>query len=398
MSAYNEAIKRVLAEVNKFLGSTLKSESLSKNGQKEKSRITEVLQKLFADYPGLAPATGDEGSASSGKDLSIDESRNTTGSSQGSEEDNYSDNIPETTVKALNDSTKMGFLDRKQKDLLFSTWQKQYCVLHKNILYCFKKPSDKKQKGAFFVTGYEVVNAPQNVKDAAKKEASFELVGPGKKTYQFCADNKQDMEAWRDAIVAVSGELPQDDVDDVYEAFNDDAMTSAAPPPIAPDNRSEKIEEQEIMEADEIYEFLEPPPPMLESSAGSDPPPPPASPRPLPPIQPAASVIPPELPVRNTPLPPVPKISLPDIPQEKKKRTPSLLSMTHPPAEDFENMYLGVWACKATSANELSFERGDMVHIINRELDRDDWWIGELDGKIGLVPKTFMHPAYQLVP
>ena len=97
------------------------------------------------------------------------------------------------------------------------------------------------------------------------------------------------------------------------------------------------------------------------------------------------------------PLPPAPQIPLPKLPEEKKKRRLTLTPLSHHPSEDFENMFYGVWPSKGASENELSFERGDIIHIINRELEAENWWIGELKGKIGLVPKTFMHPAYLAV-
>ena len=54
--------------MNKFLTVSLKSESLSKIAAKEKSKVEESLQKLYADFPSLSPHNKDEGSASSAKD------------------------------------------------------------------------------------------------------------------------------------------------------------------------------------------------------------------------------------------------------------------------------------------------------------------------------------------
>jgi len=416
MSLYNEAIKLVLSDVSTFLASTLKPEKLSQNGLKEKAKLLDSLQKLFTDYPSLVNQ-GDNISITSSTAVA-DESRNTA-SSHGSEED-YSDNIPETTVKSLNDAQKMGYLDRRQKGLL-STWQKQYCVLHKCVLYCFKKPADKKQKGAFFVTGYEVVSAPQNVKDTAKKEASFELVSPGKKTYQFCADNQEDFESWRDAInsfcVESAGLTAEEFTeDDVYEPLDEDVLkqaqasqfpqspkspiTSASSPPDNSQQSFNRHNDEELAEdMDDIYEPLEvePRPPSRSLPSPSHETRSPTSPRPALPSPPSTADAPPALPRRNVPLPPAPQIPLPKLPEEKKKRKLTLSPLFHHPSEDFENMFYGVWPSKAASENELSFERGDIIHIINRELERENWWIGELKGKIGLVPKTFMHPAYLAV-
>ncbi|CAG5124173.1 unnamed protein product [Candidula unifasciata] len=185
MSSYHEPVRRVLSEISKFLKVTLQTENLSTGAEKERKTILKLLQALFADYDSLAPGSGDEGSVSSSKDVlngSLDESRSTL-DSHGSEEDSYSDNIADTTVKALSNPTKMGFLEKKQEKI-FTLWQKRYCVLHKNVFYIFKK-LDKKQQGAFIVTGYEFREAPYLAKDERKRELYFELVCPAKKTYQM---------------------------------------------------------------------------------------------------------------------------------------------------------------------------------------------------------------------
>ena len=38
--------------------------------------------------------------------------------------------------------------------------------------------------------------------------------------------------------------------------------------------------------------------------------------------------------------------------------------------------------------NELPFKRGDIITIINR--DHQHWWKGELNGKQGLLPSTYV--------
>ncbi|KAI8767886.1 myosin-1, partial [Biomphalaria glabrata] len=67
MSTYHYAVKKLIAEVDKFLNVTLKSENLSKQAFKEKDKIIELIQKLYGDYTSLAPS-GDEGSTSSARD------------------------------------------------------------------------------------------------------------------------------------------------------------------------------------------------------------------------------------------------------------------------------------------------------------------------------------------
>lgn len=464
MSSYHYAVRRFLGEVNKFINVTLRSESLSKPAQKERDKILELLLRLYADYDSLSPS-GDEGSTSSARDtvantpVVADESRNTNESSQASEEDsNYSDNIPDTTVKALNNPVKIGYLEKKSNLLgvgALVTWKKCYCVLHKNILYSFKKPDAKKQDSAFFITGYEFREAPQLLKDATKKDGCFELVCPGKKSFQFLASSKEDLQAWKDAITATSNQTPdstdggdENNPDDIYEEFTeplpnkkpaivpevqddiyDDGTTDAtskattnqSPMPIAERPPMLPPPEDNADDDDMIYEAVsenQPPPPLRSLGPSVNKPLPsspiPPTPRahdlpqpPLPttprsgsiapplPSPPADDVIPPPLPSRNVPLPPPPKEPLPEIP--KAKNSPALAKLIHPPLEDFENMFYCRWKCDGSTAHELSFNRGEIIHVISRDLEEDNWWVGELGGKIGLVPKTFLIPAYELV-
>ncbi|XP_059140158.1 src kinase-associated phosphoprotein 2-like [Physella acuta] len=443
MSSYHQAVKKFLTEINKFINITLKNENLSVSAQKEKEKIVELLLRFYVDYDNLS--SGDEGStssardtgahssgsissakdtsanssgsASSGKDTLAnnsfgDDSRNVADTSMTADDDNYDDNIPDTTVRLLPDPVKIGYLDKKQKALLGAlfSWQKRYCVLHKNIMYCFKKPDDKKQQCAFYVTGYEFREAPQNQKDAGKKDCSFELVCPGKKSYQFLASSKEDFQSWREAIQTASKQVTEvndEDDGDIYEETEnyplkaetpakpsppeevyDDAITMPNPalpaprsiPPV-PQIKQEvtKIEDED----DLIYE------PIDQHQQASIPPPLPSHhPKAVSPT--ASGPVPPPLPSRNVPLPP------PPVEIQKPKLTPALGKILQR-SEDFENLFYGLWQCESSTPQELSFGRGEIIHIISRDLEKQNWWVGELGGKIGLVPVSYLTPAYELV-
>ncbi|BFZ22733.1 hypothetical protein BsWGS_25772 [Bradybaena similaris] len=476
MSSYHEPVRRVLAEFSKFLKVTLQSESLSTQAEHEKKKLLKLLQALFADYDSLSPNSGDEGSVSSSKDTfngSLDDSRNTF-DSHGSEEDSYSDNIADTTVKALSDPIRAGYLERKQEKI-FTLWQKRYCVLHKNAFYIFKKPADKKQQGAFIVTGYEFREAPYLAKDDRKKELYFELVCPAKKTYQFLCETKDDLLAWKEVLQAAASIPPAIENDgDIYEEFGetggrghhtdtqadefyDEAASektpakpqlTAVPPPKKspaslkfgqqlPDGK-EKAKTPEADDDDLTYEPLDAvappvssnkinnkstflsaatPPSSLKgpkSPTGSSPEQPPPVPpqrvpdppsssqktQELPPPTPPShkghepsGQIPPPLPGRA--LPPPPTEPLPPVPPtHKKPLSPSLGKILHP-SEDYENLFYGKWDCTGSTTNELSFKRGQIVHVISRDLE--DWWVGALEDKVGLVPKSYLCPAYELI-
>ncbi|GFR60026.1 Src kinase-associated phosphoprotein 2 [Elysia marginata] len=560
MAPYNEAVKTILADVSKFVNVTLKSEPLSKKAENERTKLVEALEKFYANNYSLAPHSGDEGSTSSHRTPSIsgsiEDSKNTT-DSHGSEDD-YDDNIPPSSLRSLENPTKLGYMDykrHKEGQILPSSWQKKrYFVLHKRIMYCYKKPSDQKQTFAFLVCGYELNDSPQHTKDAKRKECCFELAMPGKKSHQFLADSKEDLQEWKkhlqQALLAerssskenlaeedddlyeplqggaesispvaqsekvsqiqiTTEEIPAEEEDDLY---TDGTVVDIPPSPTAsqpsPSNKSggglfskwfkkkdseasdkkEKTDDTKSLEKEEtssaiINEFQEediynevelglgagannsqpPPPPAPEtappaspavSTKREQPPPkspsitsatqapanapklpsrgpvlppvsPPTSPTPaLPPRGPPSSQ-PPPLPDRDLPplpernLPPLPERDLPPLPERNRQPRPPNMpvppvpsesassvkasqvvqpqldkSIIHPREEDYENLYFSAYTCHGVSDSELTFTRGDLIHVISRDLDPQNWWIGELSGKIGLVPKAFLVPAY----
>ena len=65
--------------------------------------------------------------------------------------------------------------------------------------------------------------------------------------------------------------------------------------------------------------------------------------------------------------------------------------------DEYESIYYGQWDYLADNNTELTFKRGDLIKILSKEFDTRSWWIGLLDGQVGLVPKTFLTQAYEIV-
>lgn len=110
----------------------------------------------------------------------------------------------------------------------------------------------------------------------------------------------------------------------------------------------------------------------------------------------------PEPPAEPPAVPPVakrqrPQRELPKLPEEAPAKKKVTINITCKPEEDFENRYFGKWDCTGSKDSELSFKRGDVIYIVSKEFDAMSWWVGELNGKLGLVPKTFLTPAFELV-
>ncbi|XP_027495185.1 src kinase-associated phosphoprotein 2 isoform X2 [Corapipo altera] len=63
---------------------------------------------------------------------------------------------------------------------------------------------------------------------------------------------------------------------------------------------------------------------------------------------------------------------------------------------DYANFYLGLWDCTADVPDELTFKRGDVIYILSKEYDEYGWWVGEMKGTVGLVPKAYIMEMYDI--
>ncbi|XP_054017173.1 src kinase-associated phosphoprotein 2 isoform X1 [Dryobates pubescens] len=63
---------------------------------------------------------------------------------------------------------------------------------------------------------------------------------------------------------------------------------------------------------------------------------------------------------------------------------------------DYANFYQGLWDCRGDFPDELTFQRGDVIYILSKEYDEFGWWVGEMKGTIGLVPKAYIMEMYDI--
>ncbi|KAL3869705.1 hypothetical protein ACJMK2_042357 [Sinanodonta woodiana] len=400
MTSYNETVKTILADVVKFLTETLKKEQLSPKTTEQKKSLHDKILSLYNVYPQLKVF------------VDSDESRNTGGSSATDEgEDSpYADDekLPAVSADDITDPIHKGFLEKKSPRNLLKKFQKRWCVIKGHIFYYYEKQNSGKQQGAFSLTKFKL-QIPES-KESQKKGTYFNLVPISEsngqiRIYEFQAGSKDDAEQWKQAIKSATS---QPDQDNLYEAPGEDGSGKALA-----NNVNEQIEEDIYEDTDdfspEVKSAEEPKPTVPEEEEmyedGSSvstintarkeevsSPPVPNRP-PTKETTPAAA---PSLPTRRAP----PSIPLPQMPPPsptKPKLRRVQIQISHKPEEDFENKYYGKWDCEASTLQELSFRRGDMIYIISREFDEKAWWVGELKGKFGLVPKDFLMPAYELV-
>ncbi|XP_069041850.1 src kinase-associated phosphoprotein 1 isoform X3 [Lepisosteus oculatus] len=270
----------------------------------------------------------------------------------------YFEEIPVVAAQELSNVLKQGYLEKKRRDHSFfgSEWQRRWCVLNNTIFYYFGSEKDKQQKGSFYINGYSAGLVGTLRKDS-KRNSCFELSAPGQRSFQFTASSPKEAREWVDQINFVLKDLSssfipfdedeEDEVEGEDETYDDvDAVTSppAPRPAPAPQTQEERKGGQPEAEEedDDIYEVL-------------------------------------------------PEDDFPALAEEgAEKRQKAAGSV------DYANFYQCLWDCEGDEPDELTFNRGDLIYIISKEYNIHGWWVGELNGFIGIVPKDFLQPAYIL--
>lgn len=49
-----------------------------------------------------------------------------------------------------------------------------------------------------------------------------------------------------------------------------------------------------------------------------------------------------------------------------------------------------LFSYEAENDDELTIEEGDIINVLEKELEDGGWWKGELNGKIGVFPDNFI--------
>ncbi|XP_036719788.1 src kinase-associated phosphoprotein 2 isoform X2 [Balaenoptera musculus] len=81
---------------------------------------------------------------------------------------------------------------------------------------------------------------------------------------------------------------------------------------------------------------------------------------------------------------------------QRKMSQDSVHHTTGDKSTDYANFYQGLWDCTGALSDELSFKRGDVIYILSKEYNRYGWWVGEMKGAIGLVPKAYIMEMYDI--
>ncbi|KAF7664975.1 hypothetical protein LDENG_00158930 [Lucifuga dentata] len=347
MGTISNNIRRLLEDCELFVSEILQDENLSKHARDTREVLLNNFRVVHVSNPLDFPFR----SESRQEDISDDNQSRSAPSDDASVASDYQDeggpeffgDIPPVAAQDLNNILKQGYLEKKRRDHSFFSleWQKRWCVLNNTIFYYFGNEKDKQQKGSFYINGYSAV-VVTNLRKDSKKNASFELSAPGRRTYQFTASSPQEAREWVDQINFIlrdlsSSFIPFDDDEEEQEGEEetyDDIEELANPTPpwsgTAQASQSGKggwrsrqggQKTEEVEEEDEdIYEVL-------------------------------------------------PEEDFPDSVEESSEKNSKPAS-----SSDYANYYQGLWDCEADKLDELSFERGDLIYVISKEYNIHGWW------------------------
>ncbi|XP_019364165.1 PREDICTED: src kinase-associated phosphoprotein 2 isoform X1 [Gavialis gangeticus] len=339
-SAVPEDISSLLADIDAFISDTLKGENLSKRAKEKKEALFKKLKDVKANYPQEFQDKGDleDEDDSEGLLSSPPDSVSLASDRYDKEDEAPSDGnqFPPIAAQDLQFVLKAGYLEKRRKDHSFLgfEWQKRWCALSRTVFYYYGSDKDKQQKGEFALEGY-TVRMNNTLRKDAKKDCCFEISAPDKRIYQFTAATTKEAEEWVQQVKFIIQDLESSIIpeEEVEEEYDDVGQVSTEP-----------------IDDEGIYEEL----PEEEERA------------------PAKTEAP------------------------RKLSQENVTSVSEDKNTDYANFYQGLWDCTGDVPDELSFKRGDIIYILSKEYNRFGWWVGEMKGTIGLVPKAYIMEMYDI--
>ncbi|XP_063095768.1 src kinase-associated phosphoprotein 2 isoform X3 [Cavia porcellus] len=334
------------ADVETFVTDTLKGENLSK---KAKEKRDSLIKKIKDVKPMYLQEFQDKGDAEEGEEYDDPFAGPPDTISLASERYDKDDDaptdgnqFPPIAAQDLPSVLKAGYLEKRRKDHSFLgfEWQKRWCALSKTVFYYYGSDKDKQQKGGFAIDGYDV-RMNNTLRKDGKKDCCFEICAPDKRVYQFTATSPKDAEEWVQQLKFVLQDMESDTIPEDYdergEVYDDvDHPLPISSPPIS----THPIEE-------EIYEEL-------------------------------------------------PEEEEDNVSVKVEERRDPVHQLSGDKSTDYANFYQGLWDCTGAVSDELSFKRGDVIYILSKEYNRYGWWVGEMKGAIGLVPKAYIMEMYDI--
>ncbi|XP_025922552.1 src kinase-associated phosphoprotein 2 isoform X1 [Apteryx rowi] len=336
--AIPEDVCSLLADVDTFISQTLKGENLSKKAKEKKDDVLKKLKDVKARYPQeFQDKELEDEEESEGSFPSPPDSVSIASDRYDKEDEAPSDGnqFPPIAAQDLQFVLKAGYLEKRRKDHSFLgfEWQKRWCAISKTVFYYYGSDKDKQQKGEFALEGY-TIRMNNSLRKDAKKDCCFEISAPDKRIYQFTAATPKEAEEWVQQVKFVIQDMESNTIpeEEAEEEEYDDVAQAS----------SEPID-------DSIYEEL----PEEES-------------------------VPPKT----------------EVPRKLSQEKVTIVSDGK--NTDYANFYQGLWDCTGDVPDELTFKRGDVIYILSKEYNRFGWWVGEMKGTIGLVPKAYIMEMYDI--
>ncbi|XP_015274069.1 PREDICTED: src kinase-associated phosphoprotein 2 isoform X1 [Gekko japonicus] len=338
-----EEVASLLADVDAFISDILKAENLSKRAKEKRDALIKKIKDIKSNYPQEFPERGEleDGEEREGPwplapdNLSDRYDKDDEGPSDGTQ-------LLPVGAQDLQFVLKSGYLEKRRKDHSFLgfEWQKRWCALSRTVFYYYGSDKDKQQKGEFAIDGY-TVRMNNTLRKDGKKDCCFEIAAPDKRIYQFTAATPKEAEEWVQSLKFVLQDMESEVIPEEVEEYDDVGESDISSPQVS----------MQPME-DDIYEVL----PEEEEEA-----------------------------------------KVPAKTEERKKLSPeNIANVSGNKNTDYANFYQGMWDCAGDVPDELTFKRGDVIYILSKEYNRFGWWVGEMKGTIGLVPKAYIMEMYDI--
>jgi hypothetical protein len=110
-------------------------------------------------------------------------SQTSSTSCSGHYEDYVNLSLPYSELRTM--SNKCGPLWRKEKFIFLDQWRRCWAGIYGHVVLLYSSERDAKPNSSFDIRGFEARPlTANNQKDPKRKDSTFEIICPGKKTYQ----------------------------------------------------------------------------------------------------------------------------------------------------------------------------------------------------------------------
>ncbi|NWT63457.1 SKAP1 protein, partial [Erythrocercus mccallii] len=155
---------------------------------------------------------------------------------------------------------KQGYLEKRSREPSFfgSEWHKRWCVLtQRNFLY-YASEKSKQPKGSFPIERYQ---ARLDSRKDSRKKCCFQLLCPGKRSYEFRAPGPAEAQDWVERIRFLLRDLssltiPWDEEEEEEEEEEEPSKDQDSSDSMNNSQNSTLNPEEPEQEGDDIYEVL----------------------------------------------------------------------------------------------------------------------------------------------